>query len=63
MQYAIFIAECIRMLRCVAMEPDWGVWFHTVLVLDLSNLACPPVFLVMMAHDSEVASNSTTVSE
>ena len=47
------------------MKPDSGVGFRTALDLDLSSLACPPVFLVMMAYDSQVhvASNSMTVSK
>ena len=37
-----------------------GAWIRTALNLDLSSLAMDCVFLVMMAHDSQVASNSMT---
>ena len=59
----------------VAMEPDSeGVASHssrsstcTYVYLDLFSLAYPPVFLVMMVHNSQlqvhVGSNSMTVSK
>ena len=51
-----------RMRMRVAIEPDYGGMFRTALDLDLSSLAMDCVFLAMMAHDSQVASNSTTVT-
>ena len=49
-----------RMRMRVTMEPDFGgVVLHSSRSRSLQHC----VFLVMMAHNSQVASNSTTVSE
>ena len=55
-----FIAECACMLLWNQIP---GVWFCTDLDHNLSSLSCPTsISVVMMAHDSQVASNYERVT-